>query len=54
MAAKCIRETEMVDESGATVLRAKTTWGYIDIASARPARIPQQIRDAFMFSAMPT
>lgn len=48
MAAKCIRATEMIDEQGVTVLRAKTTWGYIDLATARPARMPQEIRDAFM------
>lgn len=50
-AAKCTRMTEMVDEGGNIVARAKTTWGYIDVAAARPARIPQAIRDAFQFGA---
>ncbi|MBX3229328.1 MAG: acyl-CoA thioesterase [Labilithrix sp.] len=53
MAAKCVRATEIVDEHGTTVLRAKTTWGYVDLATARPARIPQAIRDAFMFGRGP-
>jgi len=49
MAAKCTRMTEICSEDGTVVCRAKTTWGFIDIASARPARIPQAIRDAFQF-----
>jgi acyl-CoA thioester hydrolase len=47
MAAKCIRETEIATEDGTVVARAKTTWGFIDVASARPTRIPQEVRDAF-------
>lgn len=47
MAAKCIRMTEMCSDDGTVVCRAKTTWGYIDIVTARPARIPQAVRDAF-------
>ena len=48
-AAKCTRMTEIVDETGTVVARGKTTWGYIDLAAARPARIPQPVRDAFQF-----
>lgn len=47
MAAKCTRMTEIATEDGAIVCRAKTTWGYIDLTTSRPARIPQAIRDAF-------
>ncbi len=47
MAAKCTRLTEMLAENGMMVAKAKTTWGFIDIASTRPTRIPQAIRDAF-------
>ena len=50
MAAKCIRMTEMSADDGTVVCRAKTTWGFIDLASARPARIPQEIRDAFQLA----
>lgn len=47
MAAKCTRMTEICTEDGTVACRAKTTWGFIDLASARPARIPEQIRAAF-------
>jgi acyl-CoA thioester hydrolase len=50
MAAKCIRMTEIYGEDGILACRAKTTWGYIDLATARPARIPQEIRDAFQLA----
>jgi acyl-CoA thioester hydrolase len=47
MAAKCTRLTEMTVENGTMIARAKTTWGFIDIATTRPTRIPQSVRDAF-------
>lgn len=47
MAAKCTRMTEIYDADGTLVCRGKTTWGYIEIASARPTRIPDEIRTAF-------
>lgn len=47
MAAKCFRLTEMIAEDGKTIAKAKTTWGFIDIATTRPTRIPQSVRDAF-------
>lgn len=50
MAAKCTRMTEIYGEDGTLVCRGKTTWGYIDIASARPARIPDEIRRAFQLA----
>jgi acyl-CoA thioester hydrolase len=50
MAAKCTRMTEIAAEDGTVVCRAKTTWGFIDLASARPARIPQEIRAAFQLA----
>lgn len=47
MAAKCTRGTEIVDPRGAVVLRAMTTWGYVELATGRPARIPESVRLAF-------
>ncbi len=47
MAAKCRRATEIVDASARVVSRATTTWGYVEIASGRPVRIPDAIRNAF-------
>lgn len=48
-AAKCVRLTE-VRGVGDGVLRAKasTTWGFVDVATARPTRIPDAIRVAFL------
>jgi acyl-CoA thioester hydrolase len=57
MAAKCKRATEIVrhlatgpqtaDQSGIVVAQSMTTWGYVEIASSRPVRIPEEIRIAF-------
>lgn len=47
MAAKCLRSTEIRSESGTVVAKSRTTWGYIEMATGRPARIPQALRDAF-------
>jgi acyl-CoA thioester hydrolase len=48
MAAKCIRATEIVrGPEGTLVTRAQTTWGWIDLASGRPRRIPAEVRAAF-------
>ena len=47
MAAKCKRATEIVNQSGTVVARAVTTWGYVEIASGRPVRIPTAVREAF-------
>jgi acyl-CoA thioester hydrolase len=51
-AAKSKRATELVKLAGdgsvlATVARAMTTWGYIEIATGRPTRIPNSVRLAF-------
>lgn len=50
-AAKCLRGTEMVkisDDGKETILaRAMTTWGFVEMATGRPTRIPQSVRDAF-------
>lgn len=46
MAAKCKRGTE-ITKNGQLVARAMTTWGFIDFATGRPTRIPQDIRTAF-------
>lgn len=50
-AAKCLRATEIMkisdDGVAAPLARAKTTWGYVDITSGRPTRIPRGVRQAF-------
>lgn len=48
MAAKCVRETEIERTSDGVVLaRGRTTWGYIEMATGRPRRIPPEVRSAF-------
>lgn len=47
MAAKCLRATEIFNAGGTVVARALTTWGYIELESGRPARIPSVVREAF-------
>jgi acyl-CoA thioester hydrolase len=51
-AAKCKRATEIVRMGGAggpdvVVARALTTWGYVELATGRPTRIPDSVRVAF-------
>jgi acyl-CoA thioester hydrolase len=48
-AAKCKRATEIVrrGESEVIVARAMTTWGFIELATGRPTRIPDSVRVAF-------
>ncbi len=50
-AAQAHRATEIVrvDESGGEVpvARAMTVWGFIDMTSGRPTRIPDEVRVAF-------
>ncbi len=47
MAAKVIRRTEIRRPSGEVVVRAETTWGFIDGRTMRPSRIPEVVREAF-------
>ena len=47
MAAKCKRATEIINEAGTVVARAMTTWGYVEMATGRPTRIPDVVRSAF-------
>ena len=47
MAAKCKRATEIANDAGTVVARAMTTWGYVEIATGRPVRIPEVVRRAF-------
>jgi acyl-CoA thioester hydrolase len=47
MAAKCRRATEIAREDGTVVARAMTTWGYVEMATGRPVRIPEAVRSAF-------
>ena len=52
-AAKCKRATEIVrvgGEGGAAetvVARAMTTWGFVELTTGRPTRIPDSVRVAF-------
>jgi acyl-CoA thioester hydrolase len=53
MAAKCIRSTELARVAdGAPLARSQTAWGFIEIASGRPRRIPEEVRAAF-FKPLP-
>jgi acyl-CoA thioester hydrolase len=53
MAAKCIRSTELARAAdGSLLARSQTAWGYIDAASGRPRRIPEEVRAAF-FQPLP-
>ena len=48
MAAKCLRSTEIVRKGDRQVLaKAATTWGFVDLATGRPRRIPGEVRVAF-------
>jgi acyl-CoA thioester hydrolase len=48
MAAKCIRATEISRKADGQVLaRGQTTWGFIEMATGRPRRIPEDVRAAF-------
>lgn len=51
-AAKCKRATEIVRVVGdgtpeVVVARAMTTWGFVELATGRPTRIPDSVRVAF-------
>jgi acyl-CoA thioester hydrolase len=47
-AASCERSTHLVRASdGQLLCRAVTTWGFIEMATGRPRRIPQEVRVAF-------
>jgi len=51
-AAKCKRGTSIVrlatdDKPEIQVASAMTTWGYVELATGRPTRIPDEIRVAF-------
>lgn len=53
MAAKYVRETEIKRVAdGAMIARASVTWGYLDVKSGRPVRVPDVIREAFGLPAV--
>jgi acyl-CoA thioester hydrolase len=53
MAAKCMRATELVREGdGAVLAKSLTSWGFIEVGSGRPRRIPEEVRAAF-FAPLP-
>ena len=45
-AAKCKRATE-IRRGEQVIAEAMTTWGFIELASGRPTRIPESVRRAF-------
>ena len=49
-AAKCVRSTEIASLDGTIVCEARTTWGFVDLGSGRPIRIPEAVRNAFGFA----
>src|SRR5258706_7767124 len=50
MAAKCVRMTEL-RRDGVVVAQARTTWGFVDLRTGRPTRVPPEVRAAFGFGA---
>jgi acyl-CoA thioester hydrolase len=47
-AAKCLRSTELVrTNDGEVVARGQTTWGFVEMTTGRPRRIPHEVRAAF-------
>jgi len=49
-AAKCQRATEIIRMSAGpevVVARAMTTWGFVELTTGRPTRIPDSVRVAF-------
>lgn len=44
--ASCVRRTELVRD-GVVVARAATTWAFMSLASGRPQRIPDEMRELF-------
>ena len=53
MAAKCMRATEIVRcLDGALLAKSLTSWGFVEVATGRPRRIPEDVRAAF-FAALP-
>ncbi len=48
MAAKCTRATDLMRKSdGRLLARALTTWGFVELATGRPKRIPKELLMAF-------
>jgi acyl-CoA thioester hydrolase len=46
-AAKAIRATEIVKDD-VVVAKAMTTWGFVEMTTGRPTRIPKEVRSAFL------
>jgi acyl-CoA thioesterase FadM len=52
MAAKCVRHTELRRRgAGDVVAKAHTVWGYVDVKTGRPTRIPGEVKVAFGMTA---
>lgn len=55
MAAKCKRATQIVKVTAGgevEVARAMTTWGFVELATGRPTRIPDAVRVAFGYAPL--
>ncbi len=49
MAAKCTRATEIARAvDGELVARAQTTWGFVELTTGRPKRVPDEVRAALV------
>jgi len=46
MAAKCVRHTEL-RKGQVLVSKAETVWGFVDVTTGRPTRIPKEVKAAF-------
>lgn len=47
MAAKCVRMTELLrGPDSEPVAKANTVWGYVDLKTGRPTRIPLRVKEA--------
>jgi len=48
MAAKCVRHTELRRRGADDVVaKAHTVWGFVDVKTGRPTRIPGEVKEAF-------
>jgi acyl-CoA thioester hydrolase len=51
-AVSCLRRTEIFRSDGQRVVSALTTWAMVGLTSAKPAKIPAEIRQLFVAGAI--
>lgn len=44
----CVRCTEITATGGRVLVRAATTWAFVDLATRRPTRVPEALQTAFV------